>query len=279
MEDILKGAYDMHMHASPDVKPRRSTGLEIAEEWEKAGMKGGVIKCHYTDTTGSVSVISALHPKLTIYGGLVLNRQVGGINPDAVERMAQAGGKCFWFPTMDALSYKKFYHRDEPLTDMHQCLSVFGDNGKLLPAVYDVLDIAAKYDLVMGTGHIGGVEGVPLVMEAARRGVKRIVLTHAENPAAKFSIEEQKICVDAGAVVEHSFFTIYHNRVSWELVVHQIQEVGVDHVYLVTDFGQVDSPGSAEGLKRFAEGLMERGFSESDIDKMIRKNPESVFKN
>ena len=166
MDDILKGAYDMHIHTSPDVSPRKSTDLEIAEEWKTAGMKGGVVKCHFADTTGRAAILSALYPDLKIYGGLVLNRQAGGINPD---------------------------------------------------------------DLVVGTGHIGGQEGVPVVLEAAKRGVKRLVLTHAENPATSFSIEDQKLCVKAGAMVEHSFFTVYHNRVSWELVIEQIRAVGTDN--------------------------------------------------
>ena len=277
MEDILKGAYDMHIHTSPDVSPRKSTDLEIAEEWKTAGMKGGVVNCHFADTTGRAAILSALYPDLKIYGGLVLNRQAGGINPDAVERMAQASGKYVWFPTMDSLAYRKFHFRNDPSADLSPYLSVMGEDGKLLPAVYDVLDIAAKYDLVVGTGHIGGQEGVPVVLEAAKRGVKRLVLTHAENPATSFSIEDQKLCVKAGAMVEHSFFTVYHNRVSWELVIEQIRAVGTDNTYLVTDFGQLNSPGSADGLRMFAEGLLERGFSEKEIDKLIRRNPERLF--
>ena len=118
MEDILKGAYDMHIHTSPDVSPRKSTDLEIAEEWEKTGMKGGVVKCHFADTTGRAAILSALHPNLNIYGGLVLNRQAGGINPDAAERMAQAGGRYIWFPTLDSLSYRKFHFRNDPSADL-----------------------------------------------------------------------------------------------------------------------------------------------------------------
>ena len=76
MEDILKGAYDMHIHTSPDVSPRKSTDIEIAEEWKTAGMKGGVVKCHFADTTGRAAILSALYPDLKIYGGLVLNRQM-----------------------------------------------------------------------------------------------------------------------------------------------------------------------------------------------------------
>ena len=78
-------------------------------------------------------------------------------------------------------------------------------------------------------------------------------------------------------MIEHSFFTVYHNRVSWDIVMEQIRAVGTDNTYLVTDFGQLNSPGSAEGLRMFAEGLLERGVTETDIDKLIRKNPERLF--
>ena len=128
MEDILKGAYDMHIHTSPDVSPRKSTDIEIAEEWKTAGMKGGVVKCHFADTTGRAAILSALYPDPKIYGGLVLNRQAGGINPDAVERMAQAGGKYVWFPTMDSLAYRKFHFRNDPSADLSPYLSVMGED-------------------------------------------------------------------------------------------------------------------------------------------------------
>lgn len=70
----------------------------LAEEWSGAGMKGGVIKCHYADTTGRAAMLRSLFPGLKVYGGLVLNRQAGGLNPDAAERMAQAGENISGFP-------------------------------------------------------------------------------------------------------------------------------------------------------------------------------------
>ena len=109
MKELLNGAWDLHFHTAPDVVPRKYTDLELAEEWSGAGMKGGVIKCHYADTTGRAAMLRSLFPGLKVYGGLVLNRQAGGLNPDAAERMAQAGGKYLWFPTMDSLSYRKFH--------------------------------------------------------------------------------------------------------------------------------------------------------------------------
>lgn len=277
MKELLRGAWDLHFHTSPDVTPRKYTDLELAREWQAAGMKGGVIKCHYADTTGRAALLRELFPELKIYGGLALNRQAGGINPAAVERMAQAGGRFLWFPTMDSKAYQRFHHKEKTEAELSSFISVCGEDGRLLPEVYDVLDVAAKYRLAVGTGHLGEKEGLPLVREAFRRGVEKVVLTHAENPATSFSVDAQMECVKLGAFVEHSFFTAYHGRVSWDTVVSQIRSTGAEHCFLVTDFGQMNSPGSAEGQRLYAEGLMEHGISEKEIEAMLKDVPEILM--
>ena len=276
MNELLKGAWDLHFHPAPDVSPRKYTDLELAKDWKNSGMKGGVIKSHFSDTTGRAAMIKELFPELSVYGGLVLNRQAGGLNPDAAERMAQAGGKFLWFPTMDSLEYQKYHHRQDPCADLSACLPVCGEDGKLLPAVYDVLDVAAKYDLIVGTGHLGEREGMPLAKEALRRGVQKVVLTHAENPATPFSAEAQEECVRAGAMVEHCFFTLYYNRVSCEELIRQIRRTGAENCFLVTDFGQMKSPGSSEGMLQYAERLLAGGITEQELECMIKKNPASL---
>ena len=277
MKELLNGAWDLHFHTAPDVVPRKYTDLELAEEWSGAGMKGGVIKCHYADTTGRAAMLRSLFPGLKVYGGLVLNRQAGGLNPDAAERMAQAGGKYLWFPTMDSLSYRKFHQGGGTDTELSSCIQVCEDGGRLLHGAYDVLDVAARYGLIVGTGHVGEKEGVMLVREAVRRGVKKVVLTHAENPATRFSAEARKECIKLGAFVEHSCFTAYHNRISWEEMSAQIRENGPEHSLLVTDFGQLNSPGSARGLTEFAEGLIKHGIKETEIEMMIKENPAALM--
>lgn len=273
MTDLLKSAWDLHFHTAPDVSPRKYTDLQLANEWKNAGMKGGVIKCHYADTTGRAAILNELFPELAVYGGLVLNRQAGGINPAAVERMAQAGGKFLWFPTLEARAYQRWHHKNGPDTDLTVYLTVCDDDGNLLPAVHDVLDVAIQYCLIVGTGHIGEKEGLPLVKEALRRGVEKVVLTHAENPATRFSSEAQADCARSGAFVEHSCFTVYHNRVTWENTANQIRKAGAEQCILVTDFGQMNSPGSAEGLLEYAEGLIRCGIPEADVEMMIKENP------
>ena len=276
MDELLKGAWDLHFHTAPDVNPRKYTNLELARDWIAAGMKGGVVKSHFADTTGRAAIVNELYPELSVFGGLALNRQAGGLNPDAVERMAQAGGKFLWFPTMDSSAYQRHHHGQDPSLSASGFLSVCGEDGTLLPEVYDILDIAAKFDLVVGTGHIGEKEGLPLVKEAFRRGVNRVVLTHAQNPKTAFSKEAQVECVKLGAVVEHSFFTVYYNRVSCESLIRQIRATGAEHCILVTDFGQVKSPGSSAGMRQYAECLMAGGITEQEIERMIKQNPAEL---
>lgn len=277
MSEIVKGAWDLHFHTAPDVVPRKYTDLELAKEWQSAGMAGGVIKCHYADTTGRAALLHTLYPELSVYGGLVLNRQAGGLNPEAAERMAQAGGRFLWFPTLDSLSYRQFHHTSEAEQKRSPLIGLCDESGGLLPQVYDILDVAAEYGLIVATGHIGEREGVPLVHEALRRGVKKVVITHEENPATRFSAEAKRECLRRGAVVEYSYLTVFNNRISWEEMAALILETGVERCLLVTDFGQLNSPGSADGLEQFACGLMEHGIKPSEIEQMIKKNPAALL--
>lgn len=277
MKELLKGAYDLHFHTAPDVSPRKCTDLELAKEWMEYGMKGGVIKSHYADTTGRAGLIRELYPGLSVWGGLVLNRQAGGLNPDAAEKMAQAGGRFLWFPTLDSLAYRKNRHRGEPDMDLSRYLGVCDPDGKLKACVYDVLDVAARYDLVLGTGHLGEKEGLPLVKAALERGVNHVVLTHAENPATLFSEDAQAECVKLGAMVEHSYLMTLWNRVPIAEVIRQIRRVGAENCILVTDFGQPDSPGSAEGIAAYAGMLLENGMKEEEVKYMLKKSPERLF--
>lgn len=277
MTDLLKGTYDLHFHTAPDVSPRKCTDIELAKEWMAAGMSGGVIKSHYADTTGRACLLNELYPELAVYGGLVLNRQAGGINPDAVEKMAQAGGKFLWFPTLDSREYRKSRHRGECDEDLSRYISICDEDGRLKPDVYDVIDVAVKYNLVLGTGHLGEREGVPLVKEALKRGAEHVVLTHAENPSTAFSQEAQLECVKMGAMVEHSFLMVHWKRVSVEDVRRQIQLTGIENNILVTDFGQPDSPGSSEGMLQFANMLLDSGMKEKEIEYLLKTSPRRLI--
>lgn len=276
MSKILQGAYDFHIHTSPDVVQRKCTDLELARRLEAAGMAGCVVKCHYGDTAARAALLREQFPRLNIAGGVVLNRSAGGINPQAVERSAQMGGKIVWFPTLEAYSYQKFHHGAEPGFDLSPFIYILDEKGKLISQALEVLDMAAKYHLIVATGHIGAQEGMEVVREAAERGCK-ILVTHADNPADQYTVEQQKEAVKLGAMIEHCFFTTFYDRTPIEQIAREIRAVGCENVVLSTDFGQIKSPYCDEGIALYAQQLEGQGFSEQELRMMFCENPERLL--
>ena len=272
MNELLRGVYDFHIHTAPDVSPRKCDDLELARRLKEAGMAGCVIKSHYADTAGRAAVLRTLFPELDIAGGIALNRSVGGINPQAAERTAQMGGRMLWFPTLEGREYQRFRHGEDG-TDFTPFLTVFDQEGKLLPQVYEVLEVAASYRMVVGTGHLSAPEGMAVVQAAREKGVEHLVLTHADNPANQYTVEQQQQAVRMGAVVEHCYFTTYYKRTPAEEIARQIRAVGCQSVVLSTDFGQVNSPYSDEGMLGYIQCMLECGISQEELVQMTHDNP------
>ena len=104
-----------------------------------------------------------------------------------------------------------------------------------------------------------------------------MVMTHADNPANGLTVAEQKEAVKMGAVIEHCFFTTFYKKTPIEEIAAQIRAVGVEHVFLCSDFGQVASPFSDEGLEMYAQLLLDQGFSEAELRHMFRTLPMKLL--
>ena len=152
VHELLSGTYDLHIHTAPDVIPRKCTDEETVRRLEAAGMRGCAIKCHYFETAARAALLQEHFPQMKIVGGLVLNRSVGGINPEAVERFGQMGGRMLWFPTMDARSFQQYKKKMSQVPS--HFLTASGADGKLSAETVRVLETAARYQLTLGTGHL-----------------------------------------------------------------------------------------------------------------------------
>lgn len=277
MREILKNAYDLHVHVAPDVIPRKCDDRELAQRIQSAGMKGCVIKCHYFETASRAALLRSEFPELEITGGLALNLSVGGINVHAVERFAQMGGGILWFPTMDARVFQEHKHKDDPNFDAAVYLQATNGCGTLLPETEAVLKLAAQYNLIVATGHLSAEEGLCVVREGKRLGVKQMILTHVEHPALHYSDEQQQEAASLGAYIEHSYNNAWFGRCTIEEIARQIRAVGCEHVILTTDFGQLDAPFSDDGLEEYAVQLQKLGFSLDELEAMLCKNPAAIL--
>jgi len=292
MKKLIEGAYDLHVHSAPDVLPRRMNDLEMARRIVDSGMAGYAIKSHYFCTSERAELVRELYPQCDAVGTLTLNSSVGGINPAAVEMACRSGIKLVWFPTCDSENEQEHVFggkmkvlpywakiliqlREEGVSN--PTISILKD-GELIPSALEVLDIIAKYDIILATSHISHEETFALVKAAKERGVKRIVVTHVDFPNTFYSIEEQKELAGYGAFMEHCYTTFATGKVDFETTLSQIRAVGADHVILSTDLGQKTAKYPDEGMEEFAERLIENGFSEAEIRRMMVENPRWLLK-
>lgn len=284
---ILKGAYDLHVHAGPDVMPRKCDDFELAERTLQSGMKGCVLKSHYFCTAERARVVNKAHPGINMVGAVSLNNAVGGLNWVAVEMAARAGAKIVWMPTVDADNEQEHFrkHKPEKLPywakvqlelaakgKMQDGISILA-GGQLKPEVVRILDIIAEYNMILATGHLGRTEVFALVKAARERNVKNIIVSHPDFPSTALTKEEQKELAQLGAYMEHCFWTVHSGKTSWDQVYEQIKFVGTDKCVISTDLGQATGMYPDEGLQMFVSNLLKNGFSESDIKKMVVKNP------
>lgn len=287
MNDLIKGAYDLHVHSAPDILPRKMDDIEMAQRIAASGMAGYAIKSHYFCTSERAQLINKMFPKCDAIGTITLNSSVGGINPTAVEMAARSGAKLVWFPTCDSAYEQDHVFSGDPHKKMPYwaqiliqlkadgiktpTFSVLKD-GKLTDETVAVLEIIAKHNLILATGHLSHPEIFTLVKAAKEHRVQKIIITHVDFPTTFFTIDEQKELAGYGAVMEHCYTTFATGKVDFAVTLAQIQALGAERVILGTDLGQTTAPYPDEGLLTFATKLYENGISERDIRKMTVDN-------
>jgi hypothetical protein len=292
MSSIISGAYDLHVHAGPDLMPRKADDMEIAQIICKSGMAGFVAKSHYFCTAERAKIANKLYPGCRTIGSLTLNAAVGGINPSAVEMAGRAGAKIVFFPTADSKHEREYVfstgyeaipywaHILNELKDQGILLPPvdFFQDGKLLPCVYDVLDAIARHKMILATSHISHEECFALVKAAKERKVDRIIITHVDFPSTFYTAEEQKELAKSGAYMEHCFTTWKTNKVEFAVAAGQIKALGAGQVVISSDVGQTKNVFPDEALRTYAERLIkEAGMPETDVRKMLVTNPEALL--
>ena len=101
----IRGLIDFHTHAAPDVFGRAVDDDELAALAAARQMEAVVFKNHVALTADRAWLARKHVPGIKVFGGIILNGAVGGINTQAVEwmwRMQGGHGRVVWFPTFDA---------------------------------------------------------------------------------------------------------------------------------------------------------------------------------
>lgn len=286
----LEGAYDLHVHVAPDVMPRKIDDVGLAREFLSHGMRGFALKSHYVPTQERAAVVSAIVPGIDVLGAITLNHSVGGLNPVALEIAGRGGCKLVWMPTVDAANEtagrstttKKLPFWANIQRDMEKTgiapppITVLDEQGKLTAITSQCLDVIARHDMILATGHLGRTEIFALVRAAKQMGLRKVIVTHAEFPSQNLSPEEQKELADLGAIVEHCFTTMHTGKASWESAFAAIRATGPERTLLSSDLGQPSNPGVSEGFAIFAQKLLNAGFTAAEVHRMAALNSAAL---
>ncbi len=284
IEALLVGAIDPHVHSGPSIAVRGIDHLELVREASSAGFAAVVTKDHDYSGAMTAAMITKHHPELTtkIYSSIVLNNVVGGFNPYAVEHTAAMGGKIVWMPTLAAenhLRWEKTGSWVHPASTQKMRpatgIPVVNGNGTVRDEVKQVLDVIAKADMVLASGHLHVSETWLVFEEAQRRGVQRMVLTHPED-IVDASMNDVGGFAAMGAFVEHSLCMFlegskFQTQAPEDLRKH-IDAAGVDQTILCSDLGQTGVFSPLEGFRRGIELCMDLGYRDEDIRKMTSSN-------
>ena len=309
VDDILKGVIDLHVHGAPlgAWLSGRPSMVETSIEASEAGMKALVFKDHNTMTNNVAIVIQEFLDRMSkdkakegidfkpveVYGGIVLNYTVGGMNPHAVET-ALGYGKCkeVWLPSLDAMHQKQA--QGDKNWQNYISVTEGGNSDELTKEMKQILDIMADYNnnskgdkVVLSGCHVSNEEKAAVLKYIKTKNMKvDMLLDHVTQEMTVLTPQEAKEMIDLGGYLEFAecscvpwpgmFDWIIAVKYSFELLRELIKEKGTSHLVLITDAGQ---PGNkpVPGWKNFIWQLLAHGISEEDINAMAKDVPSKLI--
>ena len=275
----LTGAADLHCHFGPDAHRERSVdALDAARDAASAGHAAIVLKSHDYPTAALATIVDRVVDGVRVFGGISCDREVGGVNPAAVETALRIDAKVVWLPTLSS-------HQDQ-LNGVGPALgipgpgiSVVDEGGDLLPETLAVLDLVAEHDAILATGHVTRDEHFAVTRSFGDRG--KVLVTHAleELAGPNLSAEDCVELADLGAIIELCALTCIGalaTRSPADMAA-AARAVGVERCTLATDYGQKANARPAAGFQAYADALVDAGLDEIDVRRMACTNPLALL--
>lgn len=230
---------------------------------------------HFDPTAGLAYLARKVVPEIEVYGGIVLNSLIGGMNPHAVRHFAGMDGslgKIVYMPTVDCENEVMQGAGDRPFVPVAK-------GGKLLPEVLEMIDLVAELGLALSTGHNSPAEILMLIEAARARGVDRILVTNPHYPAISMSVEDMKRAAGMGAFLEFIYYCVGMpgSTITMADYAEAIRAVGIEHSILSSCGGQSWMPIHTYAWRELLKGMRDNGFNQGEIDVMTKTNPAALL--
>jgi hypothetical protein len=280
------GVLDLHVHSHPDVFGRNMDDIDVAQLAKSRGMRGIVLKNHISETASRAALVMKVVPGIEVFGGIVLNSAVGGVNPSAVEwvhRMYGGRGKVVWLPTFESDKHVKTFSGPNA-----KGLTV-APGGQVSPEMEAILKIIARENLVLATGHVHPEEIIAVVRKGRELGVRNMLITHGLTNVPGLTMAQAKEVVDMGAMIEICFlqflagpnaplpFLTHWTQINAKHVAQAAKELGAKSIVVSSDLGQSSNMTHPDGIEAAFAAIKKEGVADADIDLMLRKNPARLL--
>lgn len=288
--ELLHGAVDIHVHHAPDLYPRIQDHLETAESARLAGFRAVCLKSHNFPTVQMAAAAHKAVPEVDVFGSLVCNHHVGGINPIAVEAALKYGARQIYMPTVDSANHEHLvgfrgqhgkglmvqgglskFATEQPR------ISLLDGEGRLRPEMNVILAMIADAGVILNFGHISFDEMVATIKAARKHRIRKLVVDHPF--FSKLTVHQQQTLAEHGVYVNYTAGELLPRwwRVSITDFADAIRQIGPRRMILSSDCGQLHNPPEAEGMRMMTQLLIEEGFDDEDIRLMMHKNPADMI--
>jgi hypothetical protein len=308
-DPALRSAIDLHAHQDPDSNgpsygqaARSLDAMDLVERARASGMRGFVIKQHLDQTAGLAYYIRKLYPDMEVFGGIGSNRTIGDkVNPWAITHMTEikgGWGRIVWMPSWESEKTSKNKNYRQPgFVPVARCNDgkPFWANfpkpcpkGDLLPEVKEAISVIAKTktrdsngDLILATGHSSPEEGLMIIREAVKAGVKHVIITHPLLEMVGYTNAQIKEAVGLGPEIYAEFTSQFANPNATPEAVREyvtaIRAAGVENSFVSSDTGQLRSKFQPDALADAAKALRAQGFTERELDLLFKINPAKIL--
>jgi len=290
---LLRGAVDSHVHCAPHINARTVTVFDAVRDAAAAGLVGLGIMDVFANTSGlaALAMRELGHLGVDVFGGIILEPYVGGIDRRVVQNALAMGygpGTGARFVSLPCHHTRSVAESERRPADYVNSCFYLSPEKPIPDALKQIFDLIAAADAVFNSGHISGGEALRLVEEARSRGVTRILC-----PASYFSEDETQAVVNAGALVEFSFFVLSHATsigqtmidaerhqfapITLTSVAERIRRVGPESCVISSDSGSYVLPPPVEAFREMIVMIRESGFDDLSLQQMIATNPARLF--
>jgi len=281
---LLEGSIDVHIHSAPDIFPRILNDVELALMAKQEGMRAILVKSHVLITADRAEIASQ-QADFPVFGAVALNLPVGGLNLEAVEVALKLGAKEVWMPTIHASHYVAQKDHVPTLAKAVKAdvkgLYLLNPDGSLREELYPILKKIAEYNVALGTGHITKQEALAVVKEAARIGVKKIIVTHPLATFVNYSMDDMKEALNLGATfIEHCFNDVTRQvafPITQKTISDAIRAIGAKYTIMSTDSGQWLNPVPVQQMGIYIKDMLDLGISDEDVRMMVATNPARML--